>query len=214
MESPLQFYNPHTAVLNSSNRVPHWHQQEASFFATFRLADSVPLEPLRAYQKEREEWVERNPPKPWSPDLEREFNRRFTGRFERWLDRGYGSCLLRDPGNATIVEDCLRHFEGERSRLHAWVIMPNHVHVLASLVGEVTIADLMKSWKGFAARQINERCGSSGQLWQRSYFDRLIRDLDHFGKCVRYIRRNPEKAGLKSREYMHGESDLVRRVVG
>lgn len=212
MESPLHFYSPGSAVSTTSHGLPHWHQQEATFFATFRLADAVPDDALRAFRVQREEWIEMHPPRPWPPDLEREFNRRFTGRFERWLDRGYGSCLLRNSGNAKIVEDTLRHFEGERSRLHAWVVMPNHVHVLASLVGDVTIAQLMKFWKGFTARQINERGGKSGPLWQKNYFDRLIRDWDHFGKCVQYIRRNPDKAGLKKGEYLQGESDLARRM--
>ena len=130
------------------------------------------------------------------------------------MDRGHGLCLLRERENAKIVEDSLRHFEGERSRLHAWVIMPNHVHVLASLVGDVSLADMLGSWKGFTARQINDRRHASGALWQKSYFDRLVRDWEHFGKCVRYIRKNPEKAGLGKGEYLHGESDLARRMAG
>lgn len=196
MESPLHFYDPQSNVHAGTNRVPHWHQPEAAFFATFRLMDSVPREPLEACRREREEWIAAHPPRPWPPEVEKEFNRKFPGRFERWLDRGYSSCLLRDPVNARMVEDALRHFEGERYLLHAWVIMPNHVHVLASLVASSTIGDLMKSWKGYTAKQLNERRGTSGSVWQKSYFDRLIRDWEHFGKCVRYIRRNPSKAHL------------------
>src|SRR5215203_1813420 len=157
MDSPLHFYDPQSTVHAGTNRLPHWHQSEAAFFATFRLVDAVPREPLEAYRREREEWIGAHPPRPWPPEVEKEYNRKFPGRFERWLDRGYGSCLLRDTVNARMVEDALRHFEGERSRLHAWVIMPNHVHVLASLLASSTIGDLMKSWKGYTAKQLNER---------------------------------------------------------
>jgi putative transposase len=162
--------------------------------------------------KERDEWLAAHPSGPLSPELEREYHRKFPGRFERWLDRGYGACLLREQENARIVADTLRHFEGERSRLHAWVIMPNHVHVLASPIGGETLPQLLQSWKGYTARQLNERRGASGPVWQKSYFDRMIRDWEHFGRCVRYIRSNPGKAGLRKGEYLHGESDLARRM--
>lgn len=211
MESPLRFHDPDSVVKAGTNRLTHWHQKEAVYFLTFRLADAVPAASMRAYVQEREQWMASKPPPPWPPEVEKEYRRRFTGRFERWLDRGYGTCVLRDSGNAKIVEDTFRYFEGVRSRLHAWVVMPNHVHVLASLVADETVAALLRTWKGYTARQINDRRGVSGPLWQKGYFDRIVRDWDHFGQCVRYIRSNPQKAGLKKGEFLHGESEFVRR---
>jgi REP element-mobilizing transposase RayT len=81
---------------------------------------------------------------------------------------------LSDAGNAKIVADAMRHFEGERSILHAWVVMPNHVHALFSQVGETPLASLLHSWKGFSARQINQHTGNNGSIWQKSYFDRMV----------------------------------------
>ena len=151
---------------------------------------------------------------PWPPEVEQEYHRKFSGRFERWLDRGYGDCLLRDRDHASIVADAIRHFEGERSLLHAWVVMPNHVHVLCSLANDMSLGSLLHSWKGFSARQINLRLGASGSIWQKSYFDRIVRDWDHFANCARYIRNNPAKAKLTVGAYLHGESDVVRKMLG
>ena len=73
--------------------------------------------------------------------------------------------------------------------------MPNHVHVLVE-VGKVPLARLLHSWKAFTALQINRLLGLSGRLWQVEYFDRYIRDVEHFRKALRYIENNPVKAGL------------------
>ncbi len=51
-------------------------------------------------------------------------------RIERDAEQGYGACWLRDDRVAEVVPNALLHFDGERSRLLAWVVMPNHVHVL------------------------------------------------------------------------------------
>ena len=54
----------------------------------------------------------------------------------------------------------------------------------------------------------------TGTLWQKSYFDRMIRDWDHFANSARYIRNNPIKAKLRAGEAMHGESAFVSRMLG
>jgi hypothetical protein len=51
-----------------------------------------------------------------------------------------------------------------------------------------------------------------GTFWQKDYFDRMVRDTQHFWNCARYIRSNPIKANLKPGEYLHYESDFVRSV--
>lgn len=214
MSTPLRFYNPTADMRVYHNRVPHWDQMGATYFLTFRLADAVPAEALHAYVIERQQWMATHPAPPWPPEIEKEYHRKFTGRFERWLDRGFGACVLRKPECARIVADTLSHFEGVRSRLHAWVVMPNHVHVIASLVGDESLAGLLKSWKGYTARQINQHLGTTGTLWQKSYYDRLVRDWDHYAICARYLRHNPIKARLAQDEFLQGESELTRRMLG
>lgn len=131
---------------------------------------------------------------------------------ERWLDAGYGSCLLRKAEYANIVGEGLSHFDGIRYSLISAVIMPNHIHTIFVLNQSSDVGQIIKSWKGFTARRINSKLTRSGSLWQKDYFDRLVRDRQHFGNCVRYIRRNPEKARLKTGQCVLIESDLARSV--
>lgn len=64
---------------------------------------------------------------------------------EAWLDAGAGSCVLRCPEIARMVQDSLLRFHGERYRLFAWCIMPNHVHVLVEPI--MPLSCIVKSWK-------------------------------------------------------------------
>ena len=116
---------------------------------------------------------------------------------DRWLDAGHGSCALKNSDCRTIVADALGFFEGERCRQISWVIMPNHVHALLVLIPGVVIKELLQSWKSFTSKKIAKLLGRAGRLWQKDYYDRLVRNGDHFERCIRYIRRNPEKAGLE-----------------
>jgi REP element-mobilizing transposase RayT len=95
----------------------------------------------------------------------------------------------------------------------SFVVMPNHVHALFVQNAEWPLEKLIRSWKGFTARQINKLLGRSGGFWQRDYFDRLIRDDQHFKNCVGYIRRNPEKARLSQDEFVLWESDVAKEIV-
>lgn len=91
--------------------------------------------------------------------------------------------------------------------------MPNHVHALTSLREGWGLEQVLHTWKSFTANRISRHLGLSGTLWQEDYFDRLIRDGDHFTNCVRRIRRNPVKAGLRADEFTLYEGELVRKHV-
>jgi putative transposase len=129
-----------------------------------------------------------------------------------WLDAGHGACLLRRSDCAEIVAKALHYFDGVRVSIIAFVVMPNHVHLLFVQHSEWLLEKLILSWKRFTAREINKLLERSGSLWQRDYFDRLVRDERHFANCVRYIRRNPEKARLGAGQYVLYESEIARGV--
>ncbi len=154
-------------------------------FVTFRLRDAMPKTKLRQWQEEHAIWLSHYP-QPWSEEHEREYHRRFTWKLEHWLDEGSGSCLLSDPQARLILEETLMHDHVTRAVHHAWVIMPNHVHLIFTAQARIEI--LMKSWKGVSARRIGK-----GSIWQKGYRDTMIRDAGHFANAVRYIRRNPAK---------------------
>jgi len=183
-------------VKRFSNNLPHWQQGEVWCFVTWRLADSLPLEKLRVWQDEKEAWLKLHP-EPWDEATVEEYCERFMMRIDDWLDQGSGSCALRDARNAAIVVGALRHFDGERYQLAAFVVMPNHVHVLFHPFSGYDISSIIKSWKGFSAREINKRMGTSGAFWQAEFWDRLVRSEKQFYAYVRYIKDNPGKAELK-----------------
>jgi putative DNA methylase len=168
-------------VWRSRGYLPHVDNLSRQQFVTFRLGDSLPrtvLEQLAAEFPNEDQDSERH------------------ARIEAFLDSGHGTCLLRDPRCAEIVENALLHFADVRYRLIAWVVMPNHVHLLIEPLLEQRLADLVHAWKSFTAKEINRLLGRTGSLWQREYWDRYIRDMEHLQSTIAYIHTNPVAAGL------------------
>jgi putative transposase len=92
--------------------------------------------------------------------------------------------------------------------------MPNHVHILFSLVEGQPLEKVIQGWKRVFSIGINRVLGQDGTLWQKDYFDTMIRDWEHFSRVARYIRKNPSKAKLRDCEYSLRESDLVKKLLG
>src|SRR6476661_1326375 len=88
---------------------------------------------------------------------------------------GWGACWLRSEPIARLAEDASLNFDGSRYRLHAWTVMPNHVHVLLTILPEHPLGTIVSSWKRFSAREANIKLGRSGAFWQTEYWDRFIR---------------------------------------
>ena len=176
------------------HNLPHWTQGETCVFVTFRLRDSLPQTKLRIWQDEREEWLAAHP-EPWDESAKIEYGKMFGARLDEWLDAGEGSCVLDSPSVRAIVSDEFHRHDGELYALHAFVVMPNHVHVVFSPFSSVGVSKILQLWKGRSAHEINRRLGKSGAVWQREYWDRLVRDGRHFLRVVNYIRRNPARAG-------------------
>ncbi len=175
--------------------LPHRHQSGATAFVTFRLADSLPAAKLQSWHREQTEFLASHP-KPWDEQTWKTYRRNFPQRLEEWLDEPHGECLLRQPDIAAVVESALRHFDGDRYVLDAFVIMPNHVHVLVKPLPGHTLEQILHSWKSYTAHCINKQLGRSGQIWEHESFDHLLRSEKQLLRLSAYIRENPEKAGL------------------
>jgi REP element-mobilizing transposase RayT len=167
--------------------LPHRHRDGAMQFITWRCADSLPHELLRQIQLETD----------MLPDDQRKQQR--ASRIETYLDQGLGSCSLRANAVGGLVRDHILSLAGEFFKLHDYVIMPNHVHVLLTPNDGVKLATMMKHLKGTSAFLANEQLKTRGQFWQPEYFDRMIRDSYHADRVGQYIRYNPVKAGLCDR---------------
>ena len=142
----------------------------------FRLADSLPRDVVKALAL-----------------LDRSAQRK---RVESLLDTGHGDMTLRRPQAAMVVCDALKHFDGERYYLHAWCVMPNHVHVAFEPIDPYELGAIVGSWKSFTAKVINRNLGRDGRLWAPDYYDRFIRDEAHYAATISYIEGNPVKAKL------------------
>jgi len=159
--------------------LPHRDEPGLIQLVTFRLADAFP-------EKLRSEW---------EMLLKIEDDRKRRIELEDYLDKGRGECLLRRNDVAEIVENSLLFRHGLQYDLRAWVIMPNHVHLLFQ-VQDVPMSQLMDAWKGYTAKEGNKILRRKGQFWQEGYWDTYMRDSQHEAKTRRYIENNPTKAKL------------------
>lgn len=159
--------------------LPHRDAPGLTQLVTFRLVDSLPL----ALRAEWEHLLHLDDPVQRQAEL------------EAYLDCGRGSCVLRTPEIADIVEAALLFFHSQRYELRAWVIMPNHVHVLFN-TGTVPMSDVIASWKKHAAARANRLLGRRGPFWEADYWDTYMRDTAHELRTRQYVENNPISAGL------------------
>jgi REP element-mobilizing transposase RayT len=179
-QPPHAHYN--RGVWHSRGYLPHFEQPGQLQSITFRLADSLPQAVLLELEA-----------------LPHNLQEERRAEIEALLDRGHGECLLARPAIAQLVEDAMLHFDGERYRLLAWVVMPNHVHMLCETLPEFLMSTFMKSIKSYSARLANKLLGREGPFWMGDYHDRAVRDEDHLKRIIEYIHLNPVKAGLVDR---------------
>ncbi len=199
--------NPLRSRIHTRGYLPHVKREGASYFVTFRLADSLPRDVLLKFESGRAERLQRfhaqraaarqlGPAVQITEDpteIERDFHR----QIERFLDTGCGECWLRRPEIADLVAEAIRHFAGQRYRLDAWVVMPNHVHAVLWAMPNHTLSAIVQSWKRYTAREANKLLRRTGQpFWQPESFDHWIRNDAEHARCCRYVMLNPVKAGL------------------
>ena len=167
-------------------RMPHWHPAGKALFVTWRLYGSLPAKVRERNQSSR---------------LVRPFPSDDFLAVDRELDQAQrGQLWLRDPRIAKIIEDALHQGEAVQRlyALWAYVVMPNHVHVLLT-PGE-PLERITKLLKGYTSRQANRILGRTGQrFWQEESYDHWVRNEQEFSRIVAYIEHNPVSAGLVPR---------------
>ena len=122
-----------------------------------------------------------------------EFLKTFRRCREVFLDSCHGRCPFRRPELAQIVADALLHFDGDRYRMGDFVVMPNHVHLLAAFPSDAAMAKQCDSWRHYTAVQINRILGVKGKLWQQEPFDHLVRSPEQYEHFRQYIARIPKR---------------------
>jgi putative DNA methylase len=158
-----------------SRRLPHYHSVGQATFLTWRLHGSLPQG------------------RSFPPALD---SGQAFAALDRLLDTALtGPLSLRLPDVAEMVTDAIRCRDLRAYRLHAFVVMPNHVHLLMTPLAPVS--QVMQSLKRFTAREGNRMMGLTGRpFWQDESYDRLVRDATEFERIVHYIEWNPVTAGL------------------
>jgi len=161
-------------------RLPHLDAPGRTVFVTWRLWGSLPRE--RTFFRESltsgEAFV----------------------ALDRFLDAARsGPLYLRQVEVASLVTEQLRKVAADGlCWLHAFVVMPNHVHV--PWTPQVALAQLIRQVKGPTACYANRLLGRAGEpFWQQEYFDRIVRSESEFARIRRYIEWNPVKAALVAR---------------
>jgi putative transposase len=215
----FQFFDPNQEIAVAYKNLPHWAQTGTLCFITWRTADSLPISVQNRITQWRAQLLRQfglNSEANWKDELAK-LSPNNRGRvqwslFESWdeqLNRGAGRCLLAKPELSKIVADSLLHFDEERYVLTDFVIMPNHVHLLAAFATEDALLQQCTSWKRFTARQINAAIGESGEFWQVEQFDHLVRSEEQFAHLRRYIADNPKVARLPGKSFRHYSRKLT-----
>lgn len=179
--------------------LPHWTRDNAIYSVTFRLGDSLPQSVLRSWLSDRENIIRtaEQMGRPLSEHEQQLLQKLHSEHVESYLDAGHGECWLRQAPIAQLVADALHHFDGQRYRLHAWCLMPNHVHTIVEPLMDYSLPSLLHSWKSFTAKAANRLLGRTGEFWQSEYYDHLIRDEKDYAHAMRYLLDNPVVAGLQ-----------------
>ena len=187
--APRAFMRPFDNVAIHVRNLPHWQQDNTLVFVTWRLADSLPQTKLLEIEETQRTFLSSHP-EPWD-DATRLLHRKHVSlECEAFLDTGHGACFLQAEQMRDSVESALHHFDGTRYRLHAFVVMPNHVHVLFEALPGHPQDKILHTWKSYSANVINEALSRQGPLWQDESWDRLIRNEAHYRNCVQYIQSN------------------------
>ncbi|MEN0046270.1 MAG: transposase [Bacteroidota bacterium] len=197
------------------SRLPHIVPVGATFFVTFRLADSLPLPIVRELKIKMDTAIKRlqkEKPKGYKETIRRQ-RKLFFKCYDHQLDeQAFGACYLKQPAIAKIVEDKLHQFDGDKYALQAYCIMPNHVHLLIDtsiqiidendlFLNEVPadytqLHQIMRLIKGGTAYTANKQLNREHKFWQKDSYDHYVRDEREFWNIVQYILDNPVKAGL------------------
>lgn len=187
--------HPDLPIRVYQRNLPHWRQDGATYFVTFRLADALPQEKLQFLKRLRAEW-ERMHLEPRTEQDWEDYARQVTNYVESWSDESYGECWFRVPRWANDLHERLLHFHEQHYSIGCHVIMPNHCHAVIRPFDGFELEDLLQPMKSLTARHINEVRHETGSLWQEESYDRIIRDDEHLYRVVQYIGRNPKYAGI------------------
>lgn len=177
-------------------RLPHIQIAGATYFITFRLANSLPLDVLESLKAESQ----KNKSLPAEQAILA--YRQWFARYDDFLDRVVcGESFLRDEQIADMVSESIKFRNGKTYDLAAFSVMPNHAHLVCTPLEKSEgvfygLTEILHSLKRYTARQANLLLDRSGAFWQHESYDHVIRDEAELERIIKYVLFNPVKAGL------------------
>ena len=102
-----------------------------------------------------------------------------------------------------IVLECCLYQNGRMARIHAVVVMPEHVHLILTpkvdgAEGPYSVLEIMQNVKSVAAHRVNQLLKRKGGVWLRESFDHVLRSSERLDETIEYVRQNPVRRGLCS----------------
>ena len=111
--------------------------------------------------------------------------------------------LLPEAVRSLVLRYCL-HDQGTKAKIHAVVVMPNHVHLLLTPLRDLdgnlySLVGILQGIKSASAHSLNRALQRTGPVWQEESFDHVLRSEESFAEKLEYVRQNPVRRGLVSR---------------
>ena len=175
-----------TGIFTRRN-LPHLNYPRGTYFITYRLHDSLPLNLVLELKKKYENSAE-------EPSIR---EKRIFKKYDDLLDKGsvLGKINLTNTEMSEINQRIIHRYDGQDYFLICYCIMPNHIHLAFTLLeGNRGISKIMKSIKGISAREYNKLMGTNGIIWQDESYDHLVRNEQELLNIIRYIINNPVNA--------------------
>lgn len=218
LRPPFVPYDRQRATRVYLRNLPHWRQQGATYFVTFRLHDSLPPKALQAIRYQESKWLS---DRGIESNLNREeilqgltsrdkflYRKNLNRLREQVQDQGHGACWLNQLAIIDKVRQQIFADDGHVLHVGDFVIMPNHVHLL--IVPTTRELELcMKRIKGSSATFCNRILGRRGTFWQADTFDHIVRNVEQLEKYRKYIRDNPAQAGVKVPDAARYQADWM-----
>ncbi|MCH5231911.1 MAG: transposase [Muribaculaceae bacterium] len=185
------FFSQYEDIEAWGNPLPHWLQDNKLYFITFRLEDSICKEDQEILIKKKKDFELKNP-KPWSPQTYSEYRKIISSKMDALLDKGYGSCILKNQAVRDLFLKSLYFYEDKKYSIMGFVVMPNHVHLLLLGKNQINVIKAIGSVKRFSAYTINQFLNTRGKVWKKGSYDTIVRSEEHRIVCCQYIERNPK----------------------
>ncbi len=197
--------------------LPHYQPPGYSFFITFRLADSLPVQTIIALKEERQKALKVIAGYD-NIQVRKEkykiYQSRYFGKFDKLLDgSSYGPKWLKEENVAQVVKEIIHFNDNKTYSLICYSIMPNHVHLVftpvdrseASIKNKTVneanasfyiVTKILQDIKSKTALRCNMHLNRSGAFWQHESYDHVVRDEKELKRIIEYVLNNPVKAGL------------------